>query len=473
MSDDLYSRFFARTIFPVLDRLNGTRIARILDGLRDLEYLPRHQIRANQEEKLSRTLRLVRNASGFYRRHHAEAPRGPASEWPELDGLPLVTKADLRARPAEVLPDARGRVLATRTSGSTGAPMVFHRSATQESWFWALRFRIWSWAGYQPGDRYVEINLNAREAWKKRLQDLLFRCAYLTGNTDTQENERIAAALRQRGGPFLNGFSSSLYVLARYLEERGETIPLVGVAPTGDTLFQPWRDAIEKAFQVRALDYYGAGGEGFHIASQCPQSGSRFHVHPENTILEILDETGPVAPGQRGRIVATQLDNEAMPLVRYDLGDVATAAAADASCSCGRTLPMIESVEGRIPDLVVTASGGVLVPHFFVVVMKNLEGVARYQVIQEERHEILLRLVPGPGADRPDVEQAIRREVRRATKDTLATRFDWVDEIPLSGAGKRRLVISRLGDTAIGSNDRIHASGASDPHLPAAGGASA
>lgn len=449
MKRDLYTRTFARSIFPVLDRLNGTHIARILAGLRELESEPREAIRAAQQTKLDQMLDLARDRSPFYRRHWDESARGPASHWPALDGMPLLSKADLRADPPAILPGARGRVLETRTSGSTGAPMVFHRSATQESWFWALRFRIWAWAGYEPGDPYVEINLNARDAWKKRLQDRLFRCSYLTGNTDNQDNDRLVAALRARGGPFLNGFSSSLYVLAQHLLARGETIPLVGVAPTGDTLNPVWREAIERAFAVRAIDYYGAGGEGFHIASQCPESGSAYHIHPENTVVEILGEEGPVAPGERGRIVATQLDNEAMPLIRYDLGDVATAADPDARCSCGRTLPMLGAIEGRIPDLVVTETGGVLVPHFFVVTMKNLDGVARYQVVQEERAEIVIRLVPGAAVDRPTVEARLRSEVARATKGALATSFEWVNEIPLSGAGKRRLVISKLGAEAL------------------------
>jgi len=333
--------------------------------------------------------------------------------------------------------------------------MTFYRSVEQESWFWALRFRMWSWSGYRPGDPYLEINLNPRLAWKKRLQDLLLRCSYLTFNADNQNSRRIVDALRQHRIPHLNGFSSSLFVLARYmLEKRIENPAVIGITSTGDTLHPTYRETIERAFRVRVIDYYGAGGEGFHIASQCEESGTRYHLHPENAVVEILGDEGPVPPGAPGRIVATQLDNEAMPLIRYETGDVGVAAEEDARCSCGRTVPMLERVEGRIPDLVVAPNGAFLVMHFFVVLFKNLQEVDRYQVIQRKRDRLLIKLISRPGANRAAVEGFVRHGVSEATGGSISCEFDWVSEIPLSGAGKRRLVISDFGQDALSVANR-------------------
>jgi len=151
-----------------------------------------------------------------------------------------------------------------------------------------------------------------------------------------------------------------------------------------------------------------------------------------------------------GRLVVTQLDNEAMPLIRYELGDLAVAAPRDAQCSCGRTLPMLERIEGRIPDLIVAPNGTFLVPHFFVVLFKNLQSVDRYQIVQTQREQIQARLVARPGARREEVETAVRKAVAGATQGALATQFEWAEEIPLSGAGKRRLVISEFGREVLG-----------------------
>lgn len=445
MAADLYTRFFERGVFPLLDRLNGTHISRTLEELLASEHLDREVIRRRQEEQVARVVETTRARSAFYRRLWAGEP-GPASEYAPLCGLPVVTKSDLAGARGEFpLADFRGKVVTCPTSGSTGKPMTFHRSLDQDSWFWALRFRIWRWAGYRPGDPYLTVNLNPRLAWKKKLQDRLFRCAYLTFNADNLDGERIVETLERRRIPHLNGFSSSIFVLAQHMLRSGAQAPsVVGVTATGDTLFPVYRETIEAAFGVRVLDYYGAGGEGIHVASQCPHSGTRYHVLPENALLELLDDDGPVPPGETGRIVVTQFHNEAMPLVRYALGDLAVPAPADARCRCGRTLPMLERLEGRVPDLIAVADGTYLVPHFFVVLFKGLQSVYRYQIQQRQVGQMRVLLVGREGCRRGEVEDAVKRAVAAATRDSMVPEFEWVDEIPLAGAGKRRLVISEV-----------------------------
>ncbi len=455
---DLYTRLFERWVFPALDRANGTAIGDKLAGLRASEHDDPERVRGRQEAAAARVVETTRRRSAFYRALWDRGP-GPASDWPSLDGLPVLTKGDLAgAEGAFPLADYRGGIVRCVTSGSTGKPMTFLRSMEQESWFWALRFRIWGWAGYRPGDPYLTVNLNPRLGWKKKLQDVLFRCSYLTFNADNLDAERIVSTLRRRHIPHVNGFSSSLFVLAQYMLEHDVRAPSVsGVTATGDTLFAPYREAVEAAFGVRALDYYGAGGEGFHVASQCAESGSRYHIHPENAVLEILGDDGPAPPGQAGRIVLTQFHNDAMPLVRYELGDLAVPATPEARCSCGRTLPMLERLEGRVPDLIAVPGGSYLVPHFFVVLFKGFQSVYRYQIVQREPGRMLVRLVGRDGCRREQVEETVRREVAAATREQIVPDFEWIADIPLSGAGKRRLVISDV------SRERLQAaSGAAD-----------
>lgn len=459
---DLYTRVFERTLWPALDLVNGTSIASKLDWLLDQEHVARETIRRRQEENVARVVETTRERSTFYRRLWESRP-GPRSDFAPLDGLPVVTKRDfVGAEDAFPLP-CDGRVYTNVTSGSTGRPMTFHRSVEQESWFWALRMRIWRWAGYRPGDKYLTINLNPRLGFKKKLQDRLFRCEYLTFNADNQDSARIVEALDCRRIAHVNGFSSSLYVLAAYMLREGLEAPSVrGVTSTGDTLYPAYRETIEQAFGVPVLDYYGAGGEGVHLASQTVESravaaednpGGRYLLHPEDALVEFLGPEGPVAPGELGRIVVTQFHNDAMPLVRYELGDLAVPAPADAACPSGRTLPMMERVEGRVPDLIVVPDGTFLVPHFFVVCMKPLQDVHRYQVVQREEGAMTVRLVPEANCDRNAVETHVRQKVDEATRGQIAITFDWTDEIPLTGAGKRRLVISDLARRLVKKDD--------------------
>ncbi len=468
---DLYTRVFEHTLWPMSNIVNGTTIHQKLDWLLGQEHVPRDEIRRRQESSAAKVVEMTRKRSDFYRELW-QRKDGPRSDFPMLDGLPVVTKNHFaEAQGAFPLP-SRGRLISCVTSGSTGRPMTFHRSVEQESWFWALRFRIWRWAGYRPGDKYLTINLNPRKGWKKKLQDRLFRCSYLTFNADNQDSARIVDELQRRGIEHINGFSSSLFVLGQYMLKNGLKAPSVrGITATGDSLYPAYRETIEKAFGRPVLDYYGAGGEGVHLASQTYESladGGRFLLHPENALVELLDRDGPVAPGKLGRIVVTQFHNEAMPLIRYELGDVAEAADPNWTCPSGRTLPMMGKVEGRVPDLIVVPDGTYLVPHFFVVLMKGLQSIYRYQVIQRQEGRMEILLQPEGDCSRSQVEETIRREVGKATDDQIQVSFRWVDDIPLTSGGKRRLVISDLARKLIKKDDE------KDAYLGqgAAGGAS-
>jgi len=444
----VYSPFFRSYLFPLLDRMNGTRIAAILRFLEQSEGFSLQELQELQKAKLEALLEFTREHVPFYSRfwEAAAGERSIDSAYPMLKGLPLVTKDDLRKSDEQFPVEAyRGRVIRSKTSGSTGMPMTFIRSMEQESWFWALRFRIWRWTGYNIGDPYLTINLNPRLACKKKLQDLLFRCCYLTYNADNLNSERIIERLRSKKITHLNGFSSSLFALTRYMHLKGMTNPgVTAITATGDTLFPSYRELIERQFGIGVTDYYGAGGEGMHLASQC-EYREQYHVHMENSIVEIITAGRPARPGEIGRIVVTQLDNYAMPLIRYDLGD--TAVAGDGKpCRCGRAHSTLQSIQGRVYDIVYAPNGSALLPHFFVVAFKNLQEIHQYQIIQDEEGNIVAKLVAKPNCDQREYERVLKTQIGDATGGSLKVKFAWVPKIPLSGAGKRRLVISKFGN---------------------------
>jgi phenylacetate-CoA ligase len=193
---------------------------------------------------------------------------------------------------------------------------------------------------------------------------------------------------------------------------------------------------------VGVVDYYGAGGEGFHLASQCEERGE-YHVHVENSVVEILRDGRPARPGEMGEVVVTQLDNRAMPLVRYATQDTAVPSA-ETACRCGRGLPLLASVQGRVPDIVFAPDGSALVVHFFTILFEHLEGIRQFQVVQRAADRIQVRMVPEDGLERRTVEARVRDAVSRATAGSLTVDFDYVGDIPLAPSGKRRFVISEV-----------------------------
>ena len=443
----MYEQIFQRAVFPALDRLNGTEISKVLSFLGDTESYSAAELRALQDQKLSQILSWTRQHSEFYRDFWEKSgeDRRASSDFRELDGLPVVTKDDLRAAASQFpLSAYKGRVHEIRTSGSTGTPTRFLRSQEQESWFWATRMRIWQWAGYELGQPYLALNLNKREKWSKRLQDLLFRCTYLSYNAENLDSRGVLEALRKSGAVHINAFGSTLHLLARYMRDNGVENPGVRVlTTTGDNLSQDHREEIETAFGVPVIDYFGAGGEGTHLASQCTQA-DRYHLHVENSVIEILRDGRPAMPGEVGAVVFTQLDNRAMPLVRYDLGDLATMGEGK-PCACGRAHPTIREINGRACDVILTPRGGALLPQFFFIgPFKMTDHLRKYQVVQEELDRVVVKLVADPGCDKPAAEIAIRDYISQAAEGSLKIEFDWVDEIPLAGLGKPRPVVSKI-----------------------------
>lgn len=452
----LYARAFQGVIFPTLDLFNRTDVARTWRLLDKSQWHTADRLRELQENKLTETLRWTRSESGFYPRFWETAPesRRATSEYPELDGLPIVTKDDLRGAKEFPLSAYRGRVITVKTSGSTGEPMTYYRSSEQESMFWALRLRMWQWGGYVPGEPYLTLNLNARNAWKKRLQDVLFRCSYHGFNANEHDIEAVLRDLKEKRIRHLVGYASSLFLLARAMRDAGEPNPGVeSILSTGDTLLPEYRREVEEVFGVGVVDYYGAGGEGLHLASQCEER-ALYHLHLENAVIEILKDGRPARPGEMGEVVVTQLDNRAMPLVRYATQDVAVPSDA-ASCPCGRQLPLIGGVEGRVPDIVMAPDGSALVVHFFTILFEYLDGIRHFQIVQPEQPRIVARIVRDDGYAQESTEQHIRDEVAKATSGSLAVEFDYVDEIPLSPSRKRRLVISEVFSAPLAAGESV------------------
>ena len=449
----MYPTLLRHALFPALDVLNRTEIARTLAFLERSQWSSAADLAALQDAKLDAILAWAGTEAPFYREHwrRASADRRATSAYPALDGMPIVTKEDLRPHLAEFPVRAyRGRVLTLKTSGSTGEPMTYLRSAEQESWFWALRFRMWQWGGYVLGEPYLTLNLNSRTALKKRLQDVLLRCAYHGFNANQHDVDAVLRDFRRQGIRHLVGYASSLYLLCRAIRERGAAVPrLRTVLATGDTLFPHYRETIEDVLGVGVVDYYGAGGEGFHLASQCEWRGE-YHLHPENAVVEVLRDGRPARPGELGEVVVTQLDNRAMPLVRYATRDLAVPSAST-SCPCGRQLALLDSVQGRVPDVVFAPDGSALVVHFFTILFEHLPGIRQFQIVQRETDRIEASVVPAADYARGAVEMRVRDAVARATHGSLAVDFRYVDDIPLSRSGKRRFVRSEVMPDGFGA----------------------
>src|SRR5262249_14918161 len=246
--------------------------------------------------------------------------------------------------------------------------------------------------------------------WRGWLRNgLLERECYLdTLHMDEAALASFARALQKKLPTLIFGHAHSVYLLAQYLKRKGEPSCVSargtlyhpkGVITTAMVLHSWQRRTIEEVFDCPVTNRYGCE-EVSLIACECERHHG-LHVNADSVYVEILraDDSGaltcPARPGESGSVVVTDLTNRAMPIIRYQVGDVA--GLSDRACPCGRGLPLLECIEGRDADYIVTPAGelisGISLTENFAL---QVPGVAQFQIVQETVDRFLFRLVRGP-----------------------------------------------------------------------------
>jgi phenylacetate-CoA ligase len=233
-------------------------------------------------------------------------------------------------------------------------------------------------------------------------------------------------------------YTNPLYEFARFLKRESLTPAqprsiIVGAEKLHD--FQ--RKLIEEVFGAPIFETYGSR-EFMLIGAECDQH-SGLHLSMENLLVEILNDDGSPTPvGQEGNVVVTDLFNYGMPFIRYVNGD--RALAGFETCSCGRGLPLLKKVVGRQLDTLETPDGRKIPGEFFPHLIKEFPAVRRFQVVQEKLELITLKLVVDGGLTLADREHLLS-EVRKCTGTEVDVQLQLVDDIPLTKAGKLKVVV--------------------------------
>jgi phenylacetate-coenzyme A ligase PaaK-like adenylate-forming protein len=248
--------------------------------------------------------------------------------------------------------------------------------------------------------------------------------------------------LREYRPEMVMGQPSALATIAHFaLENDDLPAPATAVFTTAEAVTEQARQVIESAWQCRVWDGYGAS-EGCVYASQCEQG--RYHVSPEIGIVEILDSNGRnCSAGELGEIVCTGLQNTLQPLVRYRIGDAARWAP-EQKCSCGRSMPILEGIEGRHEDTCVTADGRPVVR--FDPVFRGLGSIVEAQVIQEEPDSFRVLVVPAKHFDAVKHAQAIVENMHLHVGGSAKIEVTVVSQIPRTSSGKFQAVVCRLSE---------------------------
>jgi len=402
-----------------------------------------------QEERLSYVLHRAATKVPYYRAQWSARRRsGDNASWDSLENWPILEKETLRANSRAFVADDCDprRMFRDHTSGTTGTPLdIYLKRETVREWYALFEARWRRWYGVSRHDKWAILGGQLVTpvtqdsppfwVWNASLRQLYMSSYHLAPKSISH----YAAALKRYNIEYLWGYTSALYELAAgVLQQERDDIVLKVAITNAEPLDDYQREAIENAFHCPVRETYGMA-EMVVGASEC-EAGS-LHLWPEAGHVEIREGQQPVERGAVGDILSTGLLNAEMPLIQYRVGDRGALDKPDTRCTCGRTLPLLASIEGRSDDILYAPSGrriGRLDPVF-----KAQLPVREVQIIQESLREIRVRYVPAPDFD-AEAERSIAQRLRERMGDSIVIAFEAVEQIPRTANGKFRAVICNL-----------------------------
>lgn len=440
-----YNWITQNLVLPLSDLALGRSISKYLKFLQKSQWWSPEELKEYQNEKLRALVKHAYTNVPYYHELFKERKLipGDIKTTNDLVKLPILTKEIIRKNfPHNIVAkNIPGRqIMLGCSSGSTGEPLQYYITKDAYSFNIACGLRGWSWAGFRLGDRYIKISQNPRKGLINKIQDRVHRCEYIHSQSLTPKNIiDIVETIRKSKAKLIRGYPSTLFVLSNYIRKEGVTdIRPSAVTTTGEILFPYMRKLIESQFHCQVFDSYS--GEGGANVSQC-ETGQMYHSSAEYAFTELIQEGERIQTEGKGEVVSTNFWNYAVPFIRYNVKDVAVLE--NKKCSCSRGLPVLESIEGRDSDILITPSGKHLIVHYFTGYFEWVDTVKQFQVVQNEIDKITLKLVPNDKFDN-EARSKIQNEISEYIGTDVQLEIKIVDDIPLTRSGKRRFVLSAI-----------------------------
>lgn len=368
----------------------------------------------------------------------------------ELSDFPVINKQTILSRyddflvPEYKIPGQKGKVHVQKTSGSTGTPF----SVPQDTRCRIRRIATIKVENEKIGFHSFEPMMHLRAVkhyWNDRgdwFYDRKLNIIYADNSNLTDEKiANILHAINQYRVKVVRGYMTTLDTITRYAVEQGINLyshpTFISV---GELLLESLRSRIVEKLKCHVVSQYGNEENGIFGQSAIDAPGDTIYLNRANCYIEILklDSDVPAVPGELGRVVVTDFTNYALPMIRYDIGDVA---------KIGEVIQgelfSIQSLSGRKTDLIYTTSRyridlfNSIPPDIY-----NNPGILQWQFIQEGQSEYVLRLCLKEVSVRSN-EDKWRKSLKALLGTDASIHIEYTSEIPVLNSGKRKIVIQK------------------------------
>jgi len=433
----------------------GTEFRRVYALLQESQWWSREKLEEYQMRQLDKLLKHIYENVPYYRRIFDERGLSPKDiqNFDDLKLLPCLTKDivrknlnDLRAKQ---IPDED--MIYVSTAGSTGIPLGFYIEKRTGPIRMAFEWREFNWMGYSFGDKcvvlrgnVVERKENGQKAWWEydKGNDYLILSSY----DMTEENLcKYVEKIKRFQPKVIRAYPSTIGILARFIKNNDLSINegnyVKAISTSSEILYPAQRRMIEDVFKCPIFDKYG-NCEQVTILGEC-EKHEGYHDFMEYSYTEILDpdENDTTIEGHIGEIVSTAFTNYATPFIRYKTQDMVEYT--NNECSCGRKLPLVKRIEGRLQELIVAENGNLISMAAINMHSDVFDNVEQFRFYQDTPGEVTFRLIKKNSYTEYDTAH-ILQELQRKMKNQVDIKIDFVEEIPRTGRGKYTFLVQKL-----------------------------
>ncbi|MDR0335495.1 MAG: hypothetical protein LBI18_00210 [Planctomycetaceae bacterium] len=442
----IYQQFIKHILNPLdLWRSGDYAEIRYFKEFERTQFLSPDELQELAWARLRRILDRAYRHIPYYKESFDRAGIVPSDIKTDTDMLsvPLLDKRDLQEHFDQLFDPqwSKDDLILDKTGGSTGTPVNYYYSHDRKWSRQAAALRHDCWTGYDVGYRRAALWGAARDmpplGWKQKLKGMIFpkelmlNAAGMTPENMLQFNEQL-----KRWRPLIIlAYASAAAVFAMFLKQNG-IVPYQpkAIITSAEVLMPEYRKVINEVFEAPVFNRFGTR-EFSVIASECDHHKG-MHIMTEGLYVEILKDGRHAEPDEIGEVVVTDLLNDPMPLIRYRLKDTTSRIAG--TCSCGRHLPRIADVAGRVTDFLVGMDGRFCVgPSLALPIVGQRPSLGQVQILQEEYGKLLYRI--GGGKNRTlnqDDIDFIRQQTEAYLGKGMQIDFEYVDSIPHEASGK-------------------------------------
>ena len=440
-------------IIRMILKLQGHDVFNYFDEYYAKQHLSMDKLKEIQEDILTELLLYSYNNVPYYTciLKKANVVVNKKVNLDQFSNIPILTKDIIR----EHFNDLKCRDLDKRkwylntSGGSTGVPIKFIQDSVSwdsgmgDKWFFS------TFAGKYPGDKEIKLWGSERDILKgsigftAKLKNLVFNRILLNSFKMSEDDMlEYVEVINKEKPKIIEAYVQSIYELSKFIVNNDFQIySPKGIITSAGTLYLDQKKLIEDVFNTKVYNRYGSREVG-DMACSC-EKDEGLHLNIFNHYIEILnDKLEPCKPGEIGQIYVTTLNNYVMPLIRYQIGDLAVPAE-DEQCSCGRGLPLIKKVVGRDVNVFKTKDGTLIDGEYFTHLIYFKDWIKKFQIVQKQFDLIKLSFVLNDEKSESDMKEIVDKTKIVMGQD-CKVEFEFVDDIELTKSGKYLYTLSEV-----------------------------